>query len=144
LVKNFTCKLFIGTLFLSAFCGTGKLLAQQQGAGQQPIPGQTTIPRPGTQQSGQQRPVQPQTQQSAQNNAPADTTRPRNTAPLSNAPKLTKTRNQWALEGLFDVDPPGTTRTVEYDLATNTYIIYKKLGNLNYGVPLIFKPYRIP
>jgi cell surface protein SprA len=134
LVKNFTCKLFIGTLFLSAFCGTGKLLAQQQGAGQQPVPGQTTIPRPGTQQNT------PQTQQLTQSNAPADTTRPRNTAPLSNAPKLTKTRNQWALEGLFDVDPPGTTRSVEYDLATNTYIIYKKLGNLNYGVPLYLSP----
>ncbi|MEO7215843.1 cell surface protein SprA [Mucilaginibacter sp.] len=134
MVKNFTCKLFIGILFLSAFCGTGKLLAQQQSTGQQPIPGQTTIPRPGQQQTT------PQTQQSTQNTAPADTTRPRNTAPLSNAPKLTKTRNQWALEGLFNVDPPGVTRTVEYDLATNTYIIYKKLGNLNYGVPLYLSP----
>ncbi|WP_238381802.1 T9SS outer membrane translocon Sov/SprA [Mucilaginibacter pedocola] len=132
---------------MSALCGTGKLLAQNQ------IPGQTTIPRPG-QQSGTQQPgfpqQQPPTQQrpgqqnvpqtNQQNTAPQDTSRPRNTAPLSNKPKLTKTRNQWALEGLFDVDPPGVTSTVEYDLKTNSYIIRKKLGNMNYGVPLYLSP----
>jgi cell surface protein SprA len=106
-------------------------LAQQQ------IPGQTTIARPGTTQPGtqQQQPGQqrPQTQQ--QTNNPADTTKPRNTAPLTGAPKLTKTRNQLALDGYFDTDPPGVVRTVVYDPLTNTYIVYKRLGNLNYGFP---------
>jgi hypothetical protein len=73
--------------------------------------------RPGTQQNGQPQRSPASNTAISTNNAPADTTKPRNTAPLSNAPKLTKTRNQWALEGLFDVDPPGVTRTVEYDLA---------------------------
>lgn len=131
MVRKLTCKIFIGTLLLSAFCGTGELLAQQQ------IPGQTTIARPGSTQPGtqQQQPGQqrPQTQQ--QTNNPADTTKPRNTAPLTGAPKLTKTRNQLALDGYFDTDPPGVVRTVVYDPLTNTYIVYKKLGNLNYGFP---------
>ena len=104
---------------------------------QQQIPGQTTIARPGTTQPGtqQQQPGQqrPQTQQ--QTNNPADTTKPRNTAPLTGAPKLTKTRNQLALDGYFDTDPPGVVRTVVYDPLTNTYIVYKRLGNLNYGFP---------
>jgi len=139
LIKNFTCKLFIGILFLSAFCGTGKLFAQT-------IPGQSTIQRPPSQQTGtqpqngqqinqpqnQQRPAQQQTQTTA----PVDTTRPRNTAPLSNAPKLTKIRNQRLREGIFDVDPPGLVRTIEYDPLLNKYVLYEKVGNLLYRPPL--------
>ncbi|AMR34418.1 cell surface protein SprA [Mucilaginibacter sp. PAMC 26640] len=97
------------------------------------------MPRPPGQQNGTQQLPGQQPQQV--NNqpptvAPADTTRPRNTAPLSNAPKLTQTRNQLARQGIFDFDPPGLVRTIEYDAATNKYVLYERVGNLLYRPPL--------
>ena len=37
-----------------------------------------------------------------------------------------------AREGLFSTDPPNLVRTVEYDVATNRYILTEKVGNLLY------------
>ncbi|TWR30675.1 cell surface protein SprA [Mucilaginibacter pallidiroseus] len=54
----------------------------------------------------------------------------------TNAPlRLNRTRNQMAREGLFNADPPGLSRTIEYDPLTNRYILYEKLGNLFYRAP---------
>jgi cell surface protein SprA len=38
-------------------------------------------------------------------------------------------------EGVFDADPPNLVRTVEYNAATNQYILYERVGNLLYRPP---------
>ncbi|MDB5140639.1 MAG: cell surface protein SprA [Mucilaginibacter sp.] len=38
-------------------------------------------------------------------------------------------------EGIFDKDPPNLVRTIEYDPATNRYILYERVGNLLYRPP---------
>ncbi|WP_432329103.1 hypothetical protein ACRQ5D_12540 [Mucilaginibacter sp. P25] len=35
-------------------------------------------------------------------------------------------------EGIFNTDPAGLVRTIEYDPATNRYILYERVGNLLY------------
>ncbi|RFZ81284.1 cell surface protein SprA [Mucilaginibacter terrenus] len=85
-----------------------------------------------------QQPSQQQQRVNQQNQTPApiDTTKPRNNVPLSNAPKLSKTRQQQAREGIFELDPPGLVRSVEYDPLTNKYILYERVGNLLYRPPV--------
>jgi len=51
-------------------------------------------------------------------------------------PVTTKESNNFRLrEGIFDTDPPNLVRTVEYDPATNMYILYERVGNLLYRPP---------
>jgi len=38
-------------------------------------------------------------------------------------------------EGIFDPDPPNLIRTIEYDAATNQYILYERVGNMLYRPP---------
>jgi len=61
------------------------------------------------------------------------------TIPLSN----NDSRNYKLREGIFDIDPPGLVRTVEYDAVTNRYILYERVGNLLYRAPqyLTFSEY---
>ncbi len=38
-------------------------------------------------------------------------------------------------QGIFDIDPPGLVRTIEYDPITNMYVLYERVGNLLYRPP---------
>lgn len=46
-------------------------------------------------------------------------------------------------EGIFDPDPPNLVRTIEYDAASNQYILYERVGNMLYRPPqyLSFEQY---
>jgi cell surface protein SprA len=96
-VRNFTYKVFSGVFFLAAFCGTGKVFAQQ-------------------------RPANAAKKDSVKNTA----------IPL----KGTQSRNALSRQGIFDPPPVGVTRTVEYDMMTNRYILYERVGNLLYRPPV--------
>ncbi|MEO9171479.1 MAG: cell surface protein SprA, partial [Mucilaginibacter sp.] len=39
------------------------------------------------------------------------------------------------LEGIFSPDPPNLVRTIEYNAATNQYILYQRVGNMQYRPP---------
>jgi len=52
-------------------------------------------------------------------------------APLN----VKESKNFRLREGIFDNDPPNLVRTVEYDPATNMYILYERVGNLLYRPP---------
>ena len=39
-------------------------------------------------------------------------------------------------QGIFDTDPPNLIRTIEYDPATNQYILYERVGNMLYRPPV--------
>ncbi|HEY9197694.1 MAG TPA: hypothetical protein VIM77_15565, partial [Mucilaginibacter sp.] len=62
-------------------------------------------------------------------NIKTDTTR--KNAPVNLAPP----RSVRVREGIFNTDPAGLVRTVEYDAATNRYILYERVGNLLYRPP---------
>lgn len=49
---------------------------------------------------------------------------------------LKETNNNRLREGILDADPPGLIRTIEYDVATNQYILYERIGNLLYRPPV--------
>ncbi|WPU99754.1 cell surface protein SprA [Mucilaginibacter sp. cycad4] len=68
----------------------------------------------------------------------------KNDTTKSNAPiNLTAPRSQRMREGIFNTDPAGLVRTIEYDPATNRYILYERVGNLLYRPPqyLTFEQY---
>ena len=46
-------------------------------------------------------------------------------------------------QGIFDPDPPNLVRTIEYDAASNQYILYERVGNMLYRPPqyLSFQQY---
>jgi cell surface protein SprA len=46
-----------------------------------------------------------------------------------------ESNNNRLLRGIFDVDPPNLIRTIEYNAATNQYILYERVGNLLYRPP---------
>ncbi len=46
------------------------------------------------------------------------------------------TNNSLSRKGIFEPDPPGLTRTIEYDVATNRYVMYERVGNLLYRPPV--------
>jgi cell surface protein SprA len=48
----------------------------------------------------------------------------------------TKSKNMLAREGLFDPLPLGVTRTIEYDASTSSYVLYERIGNLQYRPPV--------
>jgi len=48
---------------------------------------------------------------------------------------LAQPKNVRVREGIFSSDPPGLVRTVEYDAASNRYILYERVGNLLYRPP---------
>ncbi len=50
---------------------------------------------------------------------------------------LTKpvSRNNQLLQGVLDADPPNLVRTVEYNAATNQYILYERVGGYLYRPP---------
>jgi cell surface protein SprA len=133
LIKSFTYKI-IGILALTALCGLGNLYAQT-----------TPITQPG--QQPQQTPVNNSTQPLRNNGTPAANSQVRrDTTPAKTTRRDTNrgnrrpmnysgTRSQRMREGLFNADPPGLTRTIEYDPMTNRYILYEKLGNLFYRAP---------
>jgi len=98
---------------------------QQQPFNQQPRPGQLPV--------SNQPPVAP----SGSATARADTGfKP---GPI----KLREPTTKRERSGLFFKDPPGLVRTIEYDPLTNRYILYERLGNLNYRPPqyLTFSQY---
>jgi cell surface protein SprA len=117
LIKLFTYK-FIGIFLITAFCGMGKLYSQIKQPSQQNAVSNT---------QGAGNPVKKDT-------IPAVAKR-RDTLQSKNAVKLSGTRNQRLREGRFLDDPPGLTRSIEYDPLTNRYILYEKLGNLFYSAP---------
>jgi cell surface protein SprA len=48
---------------------------------------------------------------------------------------IQETNNMRLREGVFDQDPPGLVRTIEYDPTTNEYILYERVGNMLYRAP---------
>jgi len=48
----------------------------------------------------------------------------------------TVSRNELSREGVFDTVPFGVTRTIEYDAATNQYVLYERIGNLLFRPPV--------
>ncbi|WP_345104211.1 cell surface protein SprA [Mucilaginibacter panaciglaebae] len=50
--------------------------------------------------------------------------------------KRTQSNNALNRQGIFDPVPFGVTRTVEYDVLTNQYILYERIGNLLYRPPV--------
>ncbi|MET3978375.1 cell surface protein SprA [Mucilaginibacter sp. UYP25] len=153
MIKNFTIKLFVVILFVSALSGVGKVFAQQtpisrpvtpQNVGNQQgsqIPGQGV---PGQQQQ-QQIPGQQQLTTGQQQRQPGQQV-PKTTATTIPALKvdtsiqlgpisLAEPHSKRARSGIFFTDPPGLVRTLEYDAATNKYILYERVGNLLYRAP---------
>jgi cell surface protein SprA len=59
----------------------------------------------------------------------------RDTTQVSTPVNLTEPKSVRIREGIFDTDPPNMVRTVEYDAATNRYILYERVGNLLYRPP---------
>ncbi len=57
--------------------------------------------------------------------------------------KGTESRNYQLRKGVLDADPPNLVRTIQYDAATNRYILTEKVGNLLYRMPryLTFSEY---
>ena len=53
------------------------------------------------------------------------------------------TNNSLSRKGVFEPDPPGLIRTIEYDVSTNRYVMYERVGNLLYRPPayLTFSEY---
>ena len=45
------------------------------------------------------------------------------------------TNSNLARKGIFDPDPPGLIRTIEYDVANNRYVMYERVGNMLYRPP---------
>jgi cell surface protein SprA len=45
-------------------------------------------------------------------------------------------KNNLLRQGIFDAPPPGLERTIEYDAATNRYVLYERIGNLLYRPPV--------
>ena len=50
--------------------------------------------------------------------------------------KRTQSNNALAREGIFDPVPFGVTRTVEYDVVSNQYVLYERIGNMLYRPPV--------
>lgn len=46
-----------------------------------------------------------------------------------------ETKNRRLQEAIFEPDPPNLVRTIEYDAATNQYVLYERVGNLLYRPP---------
>lgn len=59
----------------------------------------------------------------------------RDTAQAGTPVNLTEPKNVRIREGIFDPDPPNMVRTIEYDAASNRYILYERVGNLLYRPP---------
>ncbi|MBS7566064.1 cell surface protein SprA [Mucilaginibacter sp. Bleaf8] len=57
--------------------------------------------------------------------------------------KNQKSKNRRLREGILDTDPPNLVRVIEYDAATNRYVLIEKVGNLMYRAPryLTFQEY---
>ncbi|MEO8886804.1 MAG: cell surface protein SprA [Mucilaginibacter sp.] len=57
--------------------------------------------------------------------------------------KRTISNTALSRNGVFEPDPPNLVRTVEYDLLTNKYVLYERVGNLLYRPPqyLTFSEY---
>ncbi|HEY9535787.1 MAG TPA: cell surface protein SprA, partial [Mucilaginibacter sp.] len=63
--------------------------------------------------------------------------RPKKDSVTVKAPfKRTQSNNALNRQGIFDPVPYGVTRTVEYDVLTNQYILYERIGNLLYRPPV--------
>ncbi|HVW94629.1 MAG TPA: cell surface protein SprA [Mucilaginibacter sp.] len=50
--------------------------------------------------------------------------------------KIIDSKNYRMREGVFNTDPINLVRTIEYDPATNRYIMYERVGNLLYRPPV--------
>jgi cell surface protein SprA len=50
--------------------------------------------------------------------------------------KRSQSNNALLRQGIFDPPPFGVSRTVEYDILTNRYILYERVGNLLYRAPV--------
>ena len=59
----------------------------------------------------------------------------KDTGTLSAPFNIQESNNMRLREGLFDIDPPNLVRTVEYDPATNMYILYERVGDMLYRPP---------
>ena len=56
--------------------------------------------------------------------------------PATSAPyNFQESNNMRLREGIFDNDPPNLVRTIEYDPATNMYILYERVGDMLYRPP---------
>jgi cell surface protein SprA len=148
LINTFATKFYVVIIFLFAFCGIGKLLAQVPGNSQQQTPStsqqqqlpqqklqqqqQQSLPQQNSQQ--QQLPGSQQQQSSTQQGQQPITARQDTIIPLGPI-NLGEGVFKRQRDGIFYTDPPNLVRTVEYDAATNRYILYERVGNLLYRAP---------
>ncbi|MCO5937361.1 cell surface protein SprA [Mucilaginibacter sp. RB4R14] len=152
MIKFFT-KLFVVILFVFALSGVGKSYAQTP-VNTPTIP-QPTRGQPGTQISGQGLPGQQQQQQLPGQQQQTTGPQQRQPGQGQQVPKATTTTSTLKVDtsiqlgpislsephskrernGIFFTNPPGLVRTVEYDAATNKYILYERVGNLLYRAP---------
>ncbi len=160
--RIFTYKAVLFVFVISAFCGFSNAFAQQPvtpptstPAQQQPTPPQQ---QPATQPQQPTTPVQPPISSAdpSQSIPPPQTAGPPQSTPqqVQVAPKndLLKVETPFNLQesnslrlrkGIFDPDPPNLVRTIEYDAATNQYILYERVGDMLYRPPqyLTFEQY---
>ncbi len=63
-------------------------------------------------------------------------TQPRDSLTVKVPIKLYDSRNLMLRKGYLDPDPPGLVTTIEYNAATNQYVLIQRLGNLIYRPPV--------
>ena len=156
MIRIFTARLFVVILIVSAISGAGKVFAQTQTQQGQQSPVQQGQQFPVQQQQIQNRQQQTSNQQQqTQFQQPGQRPVTQQQPPQAAAPakidtgikpgpiNLAEPQSKRQRSGVFFADPPGLVRTVEYDAATNRYILYERVGNLLYRVPqyLTFNEY---
>lgn len=130
-------------MLLSAICGWGRAFAQTNPAPTQTNP-PTFQPNPAIPQTNPATVpnttpgvpnLQPGNQPNQTNQQAAQRTKPdtgRQHLPLD----ISESKNNRLREGIFDTDPPNLVRSIEYDAATNQYILYERVGNMLYRPPV--------
>lgn len=102
MIDTFTRKHVFCLVFFAAIFGLGALHAQ---TGRVPVPANT---------------------------APANTAPKKDSTSTKYPVKIERSNNQKALQGVFDLDPPNLVRTIEYDPASNRYILTERVGGMLY------------
>lgn len=66
---------------------------------------------------------------------PTIVTPPKDSIKVQEPYNIQQSNNMRLRQGIFDSDPPNLVRTIEYDAATNQYILYERVGNMLYRAP---------
>ncbi|MFI5157441.1 MAG: cell surface protein SprA [Sphingobacteriales bacterium] len=66
---------------------------------------------------------------------PTIVTPPKDSIKVQEPYNIRQSNNMRLRQGVFDADPPNLIRTIEYDAATNQYILYERVGDMLYRAP---------